>query len=141
MVPHHGPPGLRQSAEDMPLPVAPRRDSDRPTADRPEADAAERLRSVRERLEAAVSGLGELDYLRQRQEQLVRAALEQQQPGDAALSSEEKLLEENILLLRKQLVGPDLCLVTSDLCLPGMTQVCGGRSEVKGEGGVSPLSV
>lgn len=88
----------------MPLPVPPRRDADRPTA---ESDAAERPRSVRERLEAAVSGLGELEYLRQRQEQLVRAALEQQRPGEA-LSSEEKLLEENILLLRKQLVGPDL---------------------------------
>uniref|UniRef100_A0A8C2ZHC5 Dishevelled-binding antagonist of beta-catenin 1 n=1 Tax=Cyclopterus lumpus TaxID=8103 RepID=A0A8C2ZHC5_CYCLU len=53
------------------------------------------MTSRRERLEATVSGLGELEYLRQRQEVLVRAALE--------LHSEEKLLEENILLLRKQL--------------------------------------
>lgn len=67
-------------------------------------DAAERLRSVRERLEATVSGLGELEFLRQRQEVLVRAALELRE--EVELSSEEKLLEENILLLRKQLVGP-----------------------------------
>lgn len=82
-----------------------------------DADAAERLRSVRERLEATVSGLGELEYLRQRQEVLVRAALavreetaeaEEERRREAQLSSEEKLLEENILLLRKQLVGPDL---------------------------------
>lgn len=69
---------------------APRRDG--------AVDAAERSRSVRERLGAAVSGLSELELLRQRQEVLVRAALERR---------EEKLLEENILLLRKQLVGPD----------------------------------
>lgn len=77
---------------------------DRAAAD---ADAAERQRSVRERLEATVSGLGELEYLRQRQEVLVRAALEvreeEAQLREAQLSSEEKLLEENILLLRKQL--------------------------------------
>lgn len=71
-----------------------------------EAEAAERRSSVRERLEATVSGLGELEFLRQRQEVLVRAALEEQR-REAQLSSEEKLLEENILLLRKQLVGPD----------------------------------
>ncbi|KAM7376582.1 hypothetical protein PAMP_006306 [Pampus punctatissimus] len=74
-----------------------------------DADAAERLRSVRERLEATVSGLGELEYLRQRQEVLVRAALELREEAaedrrrEPQLSSEEKLLEENILLLRKQL--------------------------------------
>ncbi|XP_070776581.1 dapper homolog 1 [Enoplosus armatus] len=82
---------------------------DRAAAD---AEAAERLRSVRERLEATVSGLGELEYLRQRQEVLVRAALElreveeaeeEERRREAQLSSEEKLLEENILLLRKQL--------------------------------------
>lgn len=56
--------------------------------------------SVRERLDATESGLEELEFLRQRQEVLVRTALE---PREA----EEKLLEENILLLRKQLVGPD----------------------------------
>nr|XP_046268928.1 dapper homolog 1 isoform X2 [Scatophagus argus] len=81
---------------------------DRAAAD---AEAAERLRSVRERLEATVSGLGELEYLRQRQEVLVRAAVglrdeevaEEERRKDAHLNSEEKLLEENILLLRKQL--------------------------------------
>ncbi len=85
---------------------------DRAAAD---ADAAERLRSARERLEATVSGLGELEYLRQRQEVLVRAALELREEEDeeerrreAQLSSEEKLLEGNILLLRKQLVGSKL---------------------------------
>ncbi|XP_056249407.1 dapper homolog 1 isoform X1 [Seriola aureovittata] len=88
----------------------PRCSRDRAAAD---ADAAERQRSVRERLEATVSGLGELEYLRQRQEVLVRAALELRESAaaeeeaerrrEAQLSSEEKLLEENILLLRKQL--------------------------------------
>lgn len=92
-------------------------------AARRDAEAVERLRSVRERLEATVSGLGELELLRQRQEVLVRAALElreeeeevveevveeEERRREAQLSSEEKLLEENILLLRKQLVGPDL---------------------------------
>nr|XP_020442025.1 dapper homolog 1 [Monopterus albus] len=62
--------------------------------------------SVRARLEATVSGLGELEYLRQRQEVLVRAALElreEERWREAQQSSEEKLLAENILLLRKQL--------------------------------------
>ncbi|XP_068608279.1 dapper homolog 1 [Brachionichthys hirsutus] len=71
-----------------------------------DAEAAERLRSVRERLEATGSGLGELEYLRQRQEELVRTALDlqqEEQQKESHLSSEEKLLEDNILLLRKQL--------------------------------------
>ena len=98
----------------MLLSAPPRRDTDaRCSRDRAaaaaDADAAERLRSVRERLEATVSGIEELDYLRQRQEVLVRAALElreeEERRREAQLSSEEKLLEENILLLRKQLVG------------------------------------
>uniref|UniRef100_I3K0Y0 Dishevelled-binding antagonist of beta-catenin 1 n=1 Tax=Oreochromis niloticus TaxID=8128 RepID=I3K0Y0_ORENI len=67
--------------------------------------------AVRERLEASVSGLGELELLRRRQEVLVRAALglrepreeEERRRREAQLSSEEKLLEGNILLLRKQL--------------------------------------
>ncbi|GLD68914.1 protein TALPID3-like isoform X1 [Lates japonicus] len=91
----------------MPLSAPCRRDRAAAAVD---ADAAERLRSVRERLEATVSGLGELEYLRQRQEVLVRAALElreeeeeEERRREAQLSSEEKLLEENILLLRKQL--------------------------------------
>ncbi|XP_068194514.1 dapper homolog 1 [Antennarius striatus] len=88
----------------MSLSAASRRD--RAAADA-EAAAAERLRSVRDRLEATASGLGELEYLRQRQEVLVRTALDLQvdeEPNrEAQLSPEEKLLEDNILLLRKQL--------------------------------------
>ncbi|XP_053883929.1 dapper homolog 1 [Malaclemys terrapin pileata] len=79
---------------------------------------AERQRT-RERLEATLAGLGELDYLRQRQELLVKSLLLSHPPGaapsaagargeppgegDAQRSLEEKFLEENILLLRKQL--------------------------------------
>jgi hypothetical protein len=82
-----------------------------------EADT-ERQRT-RERQEATLAGLAELEYLRQRQELLVRGALRcaggagtaargaGELPGDVAQRSrlEEKFLEENILLLRKQLVG------------------------------------
>ncbi|KAM8833804.1 LOW QUALITY PROTEIN: dapper homolog 1 [Synchiropus picturatus] len=70
------------------------------------ADAAERQRAVRERLDAAVCGISELEQRRQRQEVLVRAALELREESESPplrRSSEEKLLEENILLLRKQL--------------------------------------
>ncbi|XP_058915635.1 dapper homolog 1 isoform X2 [Kogia breviceps] len=80
-----------------------------------EADT-ERQRT-RERQEATLAGLAELEYLRQRQELLVRGALRSsggagaaaaragELPGEAAQRSrlEEKFLEENILLLRKQL--------------------------------------
>ncbi|XP_076834500.1 dapper homolog 1 [Brachyhypopomus gauderio] len=76
----------------------------------------ERVRT-RERLEATLAGLGELEYLRQRQELLVRTVLNYQERvstavdeekviatlEDSYLNNEEKLLEENILLLRKQL--------------------------------------
>lgn len=79
-----------------------RRDSDLCSGAAGDAAAPERLRSVRERLEAAGSGLVELELLRQRQEDLVRAVLELRDQG-----REERLLEENILLLRKQLVGSD----------------------------------
>ncbi|XP_030639588.1 dapper homolog 1 [Chanos chanos] len=71
---------------------------------------------TRERLEATLAGLGELEYLRQRQELLVRNVLNHRESVSATgedkvcvvaeenyLSTEEKLLEENILLLRKQL--------------------------------------
>ncbi|KAG8013026.1 Dapper-like protein 1 [Nibea albiflora] len=106
----------------MPLSAASRRDTDGCCSrDRPASDpeAAERLRSVRERLEATVSGLAELDYLRERQEVLVRAALqEEERRTEAQLSSEEKLLEENILLLRKQLN----CLRRRDASLIGQLQ-------------------
>lgn len=99
----------------MPLSAAPRRD--KAASD---ADVAERQRSTRERLEATVSGLGELEYLRQRQEVLVRSALEfrEEERREARVGLEEKLLEENILLLRKQLVGPHLsvsCALTSEI--------------------------
>ncbi|XP_029900092.1 dapper homolog 1 [Myripristis murdjan] len=66
---------------------------------------AERART-RERLEAALSGLAELELLRQRHELLVRAALHEPPPGReraSPRSPDEKLLEDNILLLRKQL--------------------------------------
>ncbi|XP_075388507.1 dapper homolog 1 [Tenrec ecaudatus] len=80
-----------------------------------EADT-ERQRT-RERQEATLAGLAELEYLRQRQELLVRGALRGAEgagvgapragelPAEAAQRSrlEEKFLEENILLLRKQL--------------------------------------
>uniref|UniRef100_A0A8C6D818 Dishevelled binding antagonist of beta catenin 1 n=1 Tax=Moschus moschiferus TaxID=68415 RepID=A0A8C6D818_MOSMO len=80
-----------------------------------EADT-ERQRT-RERQEATLAGLAELEYLRQRQELLVRGALRctggagaaaaraGELPGEAAQRNrlEEKFLEENILLLRKQL--------------------------------------
>ncbi|KAE8290418.1 Dapper-like protein 1 Frodo 1 [Larimichthys crocea] len=106
----------------MPLSAASRRDTDGCCSrDRAASDpeAAERLRSVRERLEATVSGLAELDYLRERQEVLVRAALqEEERRTEAQLSSEEKLLEENILLLRKQLN----CLRRRDASLIGQLQ-------------------
>ncbi|XP_063255657.1 dapper homolog 1 isoform X2 [Prinia subflava] len=79
---------------------------------------AERQRT-RERLEATLAGLGELEYLRQRQELLVKSLLlrrpaaagpgaqggrgEQPGEGPPPRSLEEKFLEENILLLRRQL--------------------------------------
>ncbi|XP_062379494.1 dapper homolog 1 isoform X2 [Sardina pilchardus] len=71
---------------------------------------------TRERLEATIAGIGELEYLRQRQELLVRSVLSYTDsaaatgedkvchvPEENYLNNEEKLLEENILLLRKQL--------------------------------------
>uniref|UniRef100_A0A8C2CL12 Dishevelled-binding antagonist of beta-catenin 1 n=1 Tax=Cyprinus carpio TaxID=7962 RepID=A0A8C2CL12_CYPCA len=83
--------------------------------DRKECEArgeVERVRT-RERLDATVAGLTELEYLRQRQELLVRSVLNCQELAgedkpcltveDSYLNTEEKLLEENILLLRKQL--------------------------------------
>ncbi|NXY46125.1 DACT1 protein, partial [Ceuthmochares aereus] len=79
---------------------------------------AERQRT-RERLEATLAGLGELEYLRQRQELLVKSLLlrrpagavpgaqgargEAPAEGQPPRSLEEKFLEENILLLRRQL--------------------------------------
>ncbi|XP_008118503.1 dapper homolog 1 [Anolis carolinensis] len=82
----------------------------------PEAEALERART-RERLEATLAGLAELSFLRRRQELRVQrwmpAALPAQEaPSPAAnaegaaaapRSLEEQFLEENILLLRRQL--------------------------------------
>ncbi|XP_006864701.1 PREDICTED: dapper homolog 1 [Chrysochloris asiatica] len=64
-----------------------------------EADT-ERQRT-RERQEATLAGLAELEYLRQRQELLVRGALRGAE-GPGVSAPREKFLE-NILLLRKQL--------------------------------------
>uniref|UniRef100_A0A8C5WJM7 Dishevelled binding antagonist of beta catenin 1 n=1 Tax=Leptobrachium leishanense TaxID=445787 RepID=A0A8C5WJM7_9ANUR len=61
---------------------------------------------TRERLEATLAGLGELGYLRRRQELLVRAILGPAEPTPRAESSrslEEKLLEDNISILKRQL--------------------------------------
>ncbi|XP_068803509.1 dapper homolog 1 isoform X2 [Struthio camelus] len=96
-------------------PTAPR-DPDARWREKGEAEA-ERQRT-RERLEATLAGLGELEYLRQRQELLVRSLLLRRPAGAQGgrgeppaegppppppRSLEEKLLEENILLLRRQL--------------------------------------
>ncbi|KAG9336374.1 hypothetical protein JZ751_002721 [Albula glossodonta] len=106
------------AAADMPdskecLLVRDKKDTDMRSRERMEGEV-DRLRT-RERLEATLAGLGELEYLRQRQESLVRSVLSHQENttitgGEKVcgavenyLSSEEKLLEENILLLRKQL--------------------------------------
>ncbi|XP_063146543.1 dapper homolog 1 [Candoia aspera] len=85
-----------------------------------EATEAERLRT-RERLEATLAGLAELEFLRQRQELRVKRLLAAAPAaslagvcsgetarggagaGIAPRSLEEKFLEENILLLRRQL--------------------------------------
>lgn len=78
-------------------------------------DAANLLRSVRDRLEAIVFGLRELEYLRERQEAVVRAALEKAENEE----NEPRMLAhrsspENILVLRKQLsyLGKDAALIT-----------------------------
>ncbi|XP_051503001.1 dapper homolog 1 [Myxocyprinus asiaticus] len=90
-----------------------RKECDARSREKAAADAdLERVR-IRERLDATVAGLAELEYLRQRQELLVRSVCNYQNTAgedkpcviveDSYLNSEEKLLEENILLLRKQL--------------------------------------
>ncbi|XP_053553286.1 dapper homolog 1 [Bombina bombina] len=87
----------------------------KPSTAAPEQEGSPRRESdcerqrTRERLEATLAGLGELGYLRARQELLVRAALNPRTLGDppnrgeSPRSLEEKFLEENILLLKKQL--------------------------------------
>ncbi|XP_007950069.1 dapper homolog 1 [Orycteropus afer afer] len=113
-------PSLAGTARDL-EPQAPARGEQRAAElegrwrEKGEADT-ERQRT-RERQEATLAGLAELEYLRQRQELLVRGALRSAEgsgaaapragelPAEAAQRSrlEEKFLEENILLLRKQL--------------------------------------
>ncbi|OCT68515.1 dapper 1-B [Xenopus laevis] len=97
-----------------PIPAAPEplgqhQDSPR-RKDKGEAES-ERQRT-RERLEATLAGLAELGHLRHRQEVLIKSVLSPgtRTHGDAAArtgdnprSLEEKFLEDNILLLKKQL--------------------------------------
>lgn len=102
------------ASKDCTLQLRERRQFDKRSRERIEAEM-DRVRT-RERFEATLAGLGELEYLRQRQELLVRNVLNHQEYSiptvdlmcvtheENYLNSEEKLLEENILLLRKQLV-------------------------------------
>ncbi|XP_069806475.1 dapper homolog 1 [Dendropsophus ebraccatus] len=85
--------------------------SESPPRRREKCEAEAERHRTRERLEATLAGLGELAYLRHRQEILVKAALcpgtagdpAAAGKGDGARSLEERFLEENILLLKKQL--------------------------------------
>ncbi|XP_067894418.1 dapper homolog 1 [Heterodontus francisci] len=86
---------------------------------REKAEAESDRCRTRDRLEATLAGLGELDFLKHRQEYLVRGAMEllkpsehtpllkdekrKGSPGELYLTPEEKQLEDNILMLRKQL--------------------------------------
>ncbi|XP_070985035.1 dapper homolog 1-like [Oncorhynchus clarkii lewisi] len=100
-------------SKDCTLQFRERRPLDKRSREKIEAEM-DRVRT-RERFEATLAGLGELEYLRQRQELLVRNVLNHQEYSIPTvdlmcvthegnyLNSEEKLLEENILLLRKQL--------------------------------------
>ncbi|XP_072424940.1 dapper homolog 1 [Chiloscyllium punctatum] len=94
-----------------------RLEGDSRSREKPEADS-DRCRT-RDRLEATLAGLGELDLLKNRQQYLVRGAMELLKPalhtpalkgdqgkgsqGELHLTPEEKRLEDNILMLRKQL--------------------------------------
>ncbi|CAH6840709.1 dapper homolog 1 isoform X2 [Phodopus roborovskii] len=100
-----------------PEPLTPGRGSEPEGRWRERGEADTERQRTRERQEATLAGLAELGYLRQRQELLVRGALRcsgaagtvapraGELRGDAAQRSrlEEKFLEENILLLRRQL--------------------------------------
>ncbi|XP_078089308.1 dapper homolog 1 [Mustelus asterias] len=113
---------LKQPSTLLPMPAK----GDRPpirlegeirSREKVEADS-DRCRT-RDRLEATLAGLGELDFLKQRQEYLVRGAMELLRPsehtpvlqdeqrkgsqGELYLTPEEKQLEDNILMLKKQL--------------------------------------
>uniref|UniRef100_A0A3P9N8J6 Dishevelled binding antagonist of beta catenin 1 n=1 Tax=Poecilia reticulata TaxID=8081 RepID=A0A3P9N8J6_POERE len=85
----------------MPLFAASRREGDGRCGRHRAPSDGERLRSVRERLELMVSVLGELEYLRHRQQLLVLSALKEE--VKEARSDPQLSCEENILVLRKQL--------------------------------------
>ncbi|XP_005343238.1 dapper homolog 1 isoform X2 [Microtus ochrogaster] len=108
---------MKPDAEREPEPLIPGRGAEPEGRWRERGEADTERQRTRERQEATLAGLAELGYLRQRQELLVRGALRcsgtsatitprsGELRGDAAQRSrlEEKFLEENILLLRKQL--------------------------------------
>ncbi|XP_052000864.1 dapper homolog 1-like [Xyrauchen texanus] len=101
------------SRDNCALMMRDRKECDARSREKAATDADMERVQTRERLDATVAGLAELEYLRQRQELLVRSVLNYQDTAredkhcviveDSYLNSEEKLLEENILLLRKQL--------------------------------------
>ncbi|XP_020384044.2 dapper homolog 1 [Rhincodon typus] len=107
---------LKQTPTLLAMPVngdrhASRLEGESRNREKPEADS-DRCRT-RDRLEATLAGLGELDFLKHRQQYLVRGAMEllkpaegeqgKGSPGELYLTPEEKRLEDNILMLRKQL--------------------------------------
>lgn len=109
---------MKPDAAREPEPLTPGRGAEPEGRWRERGEADTERQRTRERQEATLAGLAELGYLRQRQELLVRGALRcsgaagtvapraGELRGDAAQRSrlEEKFLEENILLLRRQLV-------------------------------------
>lgn len=125
---------------------------------RSEATDAERLRT-RERLEATLAGLAELEFLRQRQELRVKRLLAAAPSaslagscsgettravagaGIAPRSLEEKFLEENILLLRRQLVSrAEPCQRAKAVgAMQGHSQTKRGRGEAVGAPGPHQL--
>ncbi|XP_050009529.1 dapper homolog 1 isoform X2 [Alexandromys fortis] len=108
---------MKPDAAREPEPLIPGRGAEPEGRWRERGEADTERQRTRERQEATLAGLAELGYLRQRQELLVRGALRcsgtsatitprsGELRGDAAQRSrlEEKFLEENILLLRRQL--------------------------------------
>ncbi|XP_036061258.1 dapper homolog 1 isoform X2 [Onychomys torridus] len=108
---------MKPDAAREPEPLTPGRGAEPEGRWRERGEADTERQRTRERQEATLAGLAELGYLRQRQELLVRGALRcsgaagtgapraGELRGDAAQRSrlEEKFLEENILLLRRQL--------------------------------------
>ncbi|XP_057639414.1 dapper homolog 1 isoform X2 [Chionomys nivalis] len=108
---------MKPDAAREPEPLIPGRGAEPEARWRERGEADMERQRTRERQEATLAGLAELGYLRQRQELLVRGALRcsgtsatvaprsGELRGEAAQRSrlEEKFLEENILLLRRQL--------------------------------------